>query len=73
MLDVLAESALPVDRIIPAASERSLGKSVTFKSKEYPIVTLEQALNSGAKLALFSAGGSVSKRVGPRFAEKDLL
>lgn len=70
MLQVLEERNFPVTAFFPVASERSVGKMVTFKGKEYPIIGLETAVNIRPDVAIFSAGGSVSKEWAPRFAEK---
>ena len=37
MLQVLAERNFPVTELIPVASERSIGKEITFKNKQYKI------------------------------------
>jgi aspartate-semialdehyde dehydrogenase len=68
MLQVLAERNFPVTELFPVASERSVGKMVEFKGKEYPIVGLETAVVLRPDIAIFSAGGSVSKEWAPRFA-----
>ena len=70
MLQVLEERNFPVTEFFPVASERSVGKMVTFKGKEYAIIGLETAVNIRPDVAIFSAGGSVSKEWAPRFAEK---
>ena len=41
MMKLLEERNFPVSELIPVASERSVGKIVTFKDKEYKIVGLE--------------------------------
>lgn len=68
MLQVLAERNFPVTELFPVASERSVGKMVEFKGKEYAIVGLETAVILRPDIAIFSAGGSVSKEWAPRFA-----
>jgi aspartate-semialdehyde dehydrogenase len=69
MLQVLAERNFPVSEIIPVASERSIGKEVTFRGKKYPVVGMEQGIEKKPDIALFSAGGSTSLEWAPRFAE----
>ncbi len=69
MRKVLEERNFPVTEFLPVASEKSAGKQVTFKGKEYPAITLEQAVAARPDVALFSAGGSVSLEWAPRFAE----
>ena len=45
MLKVLEERNLPITELIPVASERSVGKMVHFKGKEYPIVSMDTAIS----------------------------
>ena len=69
MLQVLAERNFPVDDLIPVASERSIGKEVSFRGKQYKIVSAEAAVAAKPDLAIFSAGGSTSLELAPKFAE----
>lgn len=68
MLKVLEERNFPVTELIPVASERSAGKRVVFRGKEYEVVTPGKAIERGPHIALFSAGSEVSKVWAPRFA-----
>ena len=68
MLQVLAERNFPVTDLIPVASEKSVGKLVSFKGKEYPVVSFETALDKKPNVAIFSAGGATSKELAPKFA-----
>jgi aspartate-semialdehyde dehydrogenase len=68
MLDVLAERNFPVTELIPVASERSVGKEVTFKGKKYKIVSAADAIAAKPAVAIFSAGGSTSLELAPKFA-----
>lgn len=70
MRKVLHERHFPVDRFIPVASEKSLGRSISWGKDMQEVVSLEHALEQKPDIALFSAGGSVSKQWAPRFAEK---
>jgi aspartate-semialdehyde dehydrogenase len=70
MLKVLEEQAFPVTELIPVASERSKGKKIQFNTSEYVLVTIDEALVQKPDLAIFSAGGNISKEWAPRFAEK---
>lgn len=72
MLKVLEESGLPITEIIPVASEKSQGQQVNFKGKVFKVVSFEKALESGAKVAVFSAGGSVSLQMAPLFRDKGI-
>jgi aspartate-semialdehyde dehydrogenase len=69
MLQVLAERNFPVDELIPVASERSIGKEITFKDKQYKIVSAAEAIAAKPDVAIFSAGGSTSLKLAPQFAE----
>ena len=68
MLKVLEERNLPITELIPVASARSAGKKLTYKGKEYTVVTLEDALKMTPDIALFSAGGATSLEWAPKFA-----
>ena len=65
MVACLEERNFPVAELKPLASERSLGKTVTFKGKEIPVEVLTKDSFAGIDIALFSAGGSISKEFGP--------
>ena len=69
MLQVLAERNFPVTELIPVASEKSIGKEITFKGKLYKVVSVEDAIKMKPDVALFSAGSSTSLAQAPRFAE----
>lgn len=68
ILQVLAERNFPVDELIPVASERSIGKQITFKNKQYKIVSASDAIAAKPGVAIFSAGGSTSLELAPQFA-----
>ena len=69
MLRVLEERNTPCTELIPVASEKSAGKLVTFRGKQYPVIGMAQAVSLRPDVALFSAGGSTSLEWAPRFAE----
>ena len=69
MLKVLAERNFPVTELIPVASERSVGKIITYKGTDYKVVGLETAVSMKPDIALFSAGGNTSLEWAPKFAE----
>ena len=69
MLKVLAERNFPVTELIPVASERSVGKIITYKGTDFKVVGLETAVSMKPDIALFSAGGSTSLEWAPKFAE----
>lgn len=67
MVQVLEERAFPVERLVPLASKRSEGLNVTFNGRPWKVQELSETniRSSGAELALFSAGGSVSREFAP--------
>ena len=68
MLDVLAERNFPVTELIPVASEKSIGKKISFKGLEYAVVGMQAAIDAKPDVALFSAGGNTSLEWAPKFA-----
>jgi aspartate-semialdehyde dehydrogenase len=68
MLQILEERNFPITELIPVASERSVGKEVSFKGKQYKVVSMRDAINMKPAVALFSAGGSTSQEWAPEFA-----
>ncbi len=64
-LAVLDQRDFPFDNLKLLASARSAGKTVTFKGKTYTIEELTEDSFTDVDLALFSAGGSISKKFGP--------
>jgi len=75
MLQVLEERKFPVGEMIPMASARSIGNVVTFNEKNWNVQELneENIKKSGAEIALFSAGGSVSKEFAPICAKYGIV
>ena len=69
MLNLLDKRKFPITQIIPVASEKSVGKKIEFKGKDYSIVSLTDALTIKPDIALFSAGGTTSKEWAPKFAD----
>src|SRR5687768_16515722 len=69
MLQVLTERNFPVTELIPVASERSVGKEVTYEGKAYKVVSMTDAIAAKPAVAIFSAGGSTSLEWAPKFAE----
>ncbi len=68
MLQVLAERNFPVTELIPVASEKSVGKEIEWKGKNYTVVGLQTAVELKPEIALFSAGGDTSLIWAPKFA-----
>ncbi len=69
LLKVLEERDFPISNLLPVASERSIGKEITFKDKKYKIVSIQDAIAAKPQLAIFSAGGNTSLDWAPKFAE----
>lgn len=69
MLQVLEQRDFPYDELIVAASEASVGKKLYCKGKEHFCVSVEDAISAKPDIAIFSAGGSSSKKYAPLFAE----
>jgi len=69
MLKTLEERNFPVSELILVASEKSVGKKISFKGNDYKIVGLQQAVEMHPDIALFSAGGNTSLEWAPKFAE----
>lgn len=69
MLKVLEEENFPVSELYPVASEKSVGKTVEFKGKQITIISVEEAISKRPDIALFSAGGTTSLELAPKFAE----
>lgn len=68
MLAILAERGFPVARLVPLASERSAGGTVAFRGEDHVVQDLAGFDPGGIDIALFSAGGGVSKEYAPKFA-----
>jgi len=69
MIKVLESSKINISGIVPVASERSVGREILFRGKEYSVIGIKQAVSLRPKIALFSAGGAVSKEWAPKFAQ----
>ncbi|HQI70955.1 MAG TPA: aspartate-semialdehyde dehydrogenase [Bacteroidales bacterium] len=70
MIQVLEERKFPVTVFLPAASSASVGKQVTLNNKQFSVISIEDAIAGKPDIAIFSAGGSVSLRYAPLFAEQ---
>ncbi len=69
MMKVLEQRNFPVNKLLPLASERSLGKSVEFKGEKIKVELLSKDAFKGIDFALFSAGASISKEIAPSGAK----
>lgn len=68
MLKVLAERNFPISELLLVASERSVGKTLSFQGKDYTVIGLADAVAAKPDLAIFSAGGDTSLEWAPKFA-----
>jgi aspartate-semialdehyde dehydrogenase len=71
ILRILEEESFPLNKIIPLASARSAGNTITFDGKDVVIQELTETIfdEENIEIALFSAGGSISAKFAP-FAAK---
>ena len=69
VLKVLVEEGVPVTKLIPVASSKSIGSKIQFNGKDFSVVGISEALQQKPDIAIFSAGGSLSLEWAPKFAE----
>ena len=69
MLKVLAERNFPITELLLVASERSVGKKLSYKNQEHTIISMDDAVAKKPDIAIFSAGGDTSLTWAPKFAE----
>ncbi len=69
MMKVLEERNFPVSTLLPAASEKSVGKEVLFKGKPVKVISVMEAVDAKPDFAIFSAGATTSKEWAPAFAK----
>ncbi len=65
MVEVLEERTFPVGTLIPLASSRSAGGTVTFRGEAIPVQALTKDSFAGVDIALFSAGADISREFAP--------
>lgn len=69
-LQVLSDRDFPYRSIRMLASRRSAGRHLTFEGREYEIEELVPERFDGVDIALFSAGGSVSREMAPAAVQR---
>ncbi|KAL0372767.1 UNVERIFIED_CONTAM: Aspartate-semialdehyde dehydrogenase [Sesamum calycinum] len=69
-LSVLSDRDFPYRSLKLLASKRSAGKTVTYENRHYTVEELTENSFDDVDIALFSAGGSISKKFGPIAVEK---
>jgi len=70
LLKVIEERNFHFDELLPVASSKNVGKKISFKGKDYTIISMEDAISAVPDIAIFSAGGSTSLQYAPLFAER---
>ena len=70
MLSILAQRNFPVDQVHALASERSVGKKVSFGNQQLVVEDLATFDFSNTQIGLFSPGASVSDVHAPRAAQQ---
>jgi aspartate-semialdehyde dehydrogenase len=69
ILAVLDERKFKYDELLLVASEKSVGKQITYQGKSYSVIGMADAVSRKPDVAIFSAGGSTSLEWAPKFAE----
>ncbi|MFT9847801.1 aspartate-semialdehyde dehydrogenase [Aneurinibacillus sp. REN35] len=73
MLKMLSERQFPLASLKVLASARSAGKTVQFNGQDIVIEEATPEAFEGVQIALFSAGGSVSKALAPEAAKRGAI
>lgn len=73
MIRQIEARGLPVTELIPVASTRSVGKTILFKGEHIEVISMQEAIDREADIALFSAGGSTSLEFAEQFAAKGTI
>ena len=73
MLHTLEQRNFPISKLTLLSSERSAGKKVMFKNEEYTVQVATPESFEGVQIALFSAGGSVSKQLAPEAVKRGAI
>jgi len=68
MIKLLEERNFPLNELIPVASEKSVGKKISFKGEEVVVQSVQSAIDLKPEIALFSAGGETSLAYAEKFA-----
>ena len=69
LLEIIKERNFPFSELMLVASEKSVGKEITFKNETYKVIGLAEAVSKKPDLAFFSAGGGTSLEWAPKFKE----
>ena len=63
LIQMLEKAQLPIEKFVPMASKRSAGQKIIFKNQEIEILEATPEAFEGVDIAIFSAGGSISKQL----------
>ena len=69
ILKVLSELKLPLTKLLPVASSKSIGREVVFNNSKLEVIGIQDAIKQNPNIAIFSAGGEISKKWAKKFAE----
>ena len=69
ILKVLSELKLPLTKLLPVASSKSIGREVVFNNSKLEVIGIQDAIKQNPDIAIFSAGGEISKKWAKKFAE----
>ena len=72
ILKVISEYKLPISELILVASSKSIGKEIKFESNSLEIESIEMALSKNPEIAIFCAGGEISKKWAPIFSKNGI-
>ncbi len=67
ILRVLEERNFPISELYLAASEKSVGREIRFKTKTYKLMCIEEVILKKPQIAIFSAGSRASLQWAPKF------
>ncbi|YAB12910.1 hypothetical protein ACT5GY_12175 [Lactiplantibacillus plantarum] len=70
MIKMVEQTSLPVNSVKLLASSRSAGKQLQFNGQALTVEETVPESFEGIDLALFSAGGSVSKKFAPEAVKR---
>ena len=73
LLEVLEKLKFKFDQLYLIASDKSIGKKVSFRNKEYSLVGLNDFNFSKVKIAFFSAGSAIAEEWAPIAAKKTIV
>ena len=72
VLKVIEELKIPISELILVASEKSIGKKISLLSKKIEIISIENAILKSPHIAIFCAGGDISKKWAPKFVQNGI-